>query len=166
MIATCVQCVLIYGLSATEAIIIGRYLTKAVVDCCWYIFQDGRRVVRFLVDVQWIFPGLLYGLCLPLLKLSVTSSKLTIVVFASMVILRAFSRKILRMPFFVFSTKLGDLPLTACRHHGRALLNYCIFVTVVTGDTNRRVHKFPLHRKSPWLHRTCCWIGFLSFLFE
>ena len=26
--------------------------------CCWYIFQDGRRVVRFLMDVQWGVPWL------------------------------------------------------------------------------------------------------------
>ena len=53
MIATCVQCVLIYGLSATEAIIIGRYLTKAVVDSCWYIFQDSISCRR-TVGISWL----------------------------------------------------------------------------------------------------------------
>ena len=44
---------MVYGLGAIEAVLVGRYFAKAFVDCCWYIFLDGRRVVRFLMGVQW-----------------------------------------------------------------------------------------------------------------
>ena len=56
-----------------------------------------------------VFPSFLYGECLPLFRLRVTSKKLTLVRLASTVTFRSLSRKILQISVLIFSISCGDL---------------------------------------------------------
>ena len=70
----------------------------------------------------WILCAHTVGYCLPLCKgstshlmrSSVTSKKLTLVVLASTVIFKSLSRKTLQMPFLIFSISCG-VPLKAAK---------------------------------------------------
>ena len=60
-------------------------------------------MIGFLVYVQWGVTFLCeWTECLPFCRSSVTSRKFTMVLFASIVIFRSFSRKSLHSPFWSF----------------------------------------------------------------
>ena len=74
------------------------------------LFMDSGIFLRIeggwfdcLCTYSGTFPSLVYGECLPLFRSRVTSKKLTLKRFASTVILRSLSRKILQISFLIFS---------------------------------------------------------------
>ena len=84
-----VKGLLIKGCCLLERFFIGRYLGKTLVDGLRDILDNAKWVVGFRVCIG-MFPGLEKGLCVPFFKSRVTSRKLTVCLFTSIVILRPF----------------------------------------------------------------------------
>ena len=91
----------------TKGIFIYRDFGQPFVDGLWDVFDDAGRLVRHLVDVSGMFPGLLYGKYLPLARLSVTSRKFTTFLLASIVIFRPYLANMLHNSFLISSAWRG-----------------------------------------------------------